>query len=111
MPSKSKAKGNRFERTCVNTAKDLGLKSKRAWGSDGRSIGEEPEVDILVENYKIQCKTRKKIAKWIKPDEMVEVQLVKEDYGEAYIIQPYEQWLEMVKLLQVQNQHLKGKEM
>ena len=111
MPSKSKAKGNRFERLCVNIAKSHKLKAVRAWASDGRSIGEHQEVDVKIEDYKAQCKTRKKIAKWIKPDEMVDVQLVKEDYGEAYIIQPYEQWLEMVKLLQVQNQHLKGKEM
>ena len=33
MPSKSKTKGNNFERIIVNMAKTLGIKAKRAWGS------------------------------------------------------------------------------
>ena len=40
MPSKSKAKGNRFERLCVKIATSFGLNAQRAWGSDGRSMGE-----------------------------------------------------------------------
>ena len=67
MPSKSKAKGNRFERECVNLAKEYGLKSIRAWGSDGRSLGLHPEVDITIEDYTVQCKVRKRIAEWLKP--------------------------------------------
>ena len=49
VPSKSKAKGNRFEREVVKLAKEYGLESKRAWGSDGRSLGLHPEVDITIE--------------------------------------------------------------
>ena len=45
MASKSKAKGNRFERECVDIAESHGFNAKRAWGSDGRSIGMSPEVD------------------------------------------------------------------
>ena len=81
MPSKSKAKGNRFERECVNKAKEYGLDSKRAWGSDGRSVGLHPEVDLTIENYTVQCKVRKRIAGWLKPSEDVgesHLQLVKE---------------------------------
>ena len=60
MPSKSKAKGNRFERECVKIAKEYGLESKRAWGSDGRSLGLDPEVDMTIEEYTVQCKVRKR---------------------------------------------------
>ena len=100
MPSKSKAKGNRFERFCVDVAQSLGLKAQRAWGSDGRSMGEHQEVDIKIENFKAQCKTRKRIAKWIKPSTEVNIHIVKEDRGEVFVIQNYEEWLEMVKSLQ-----------
>ena len=100
MPSKSKAKGNRFERLCVDIAKKHGLSSQRAWGSDGRSMGEHQEVDIKIEEYKLQCKTRKRVAKWLKPSKEVDVQVVKEDGGEVFVIQPLEKWLEMVKSLQ-----------
>jgi len=102
MPSKSKAKGNRFERLCVNIAKSHKLKAVRAWASDGRSIGEHQEVDVKIEDYKAQCKTRKKIAKWLKPSKEVDVQIVKEDGGEVFVIQNFERWLEMVKYLQAQ---------
>ena len=103
MPSKSKAKGNRFERLCVDIAKRHGLSSQRAWGSDGRSMGEHQEVDIKIEEYKLQCKTRKRVAKWLKPSKEVDSQVVKEDGGEVFVIQPLERWLEMVKSLQALN--------
>ena len=56
MASKSKQKGNRFERECVDIAIEKGLSSKRAWGSDGRSMGQNEQVDLMVEKYKVQCK-------------------------------------------------------
>ena len=102
MPSKSKAKGNRFERLCVNIATSFGLNAQRAWGSDGRSMGEHQEVDIKIEQYKVQCKTRKRIAEWLKPGKEVDIQVVKEDAGEVFVIQPLEKWCEMVKSLQAQ---------
>ena len=39
MPSKSKAKGNRFERQIVQDIEGKGLKAKRAWGSNGEALG------------------------------------------------------------------------
>ena len=39
MSSKSKQKGNRFERECVEVAKDKDVRAIRAWGSAGRSLG------------------------------------------------------------------------
>jgi|TARA_R100001530_G_scaffold47170_1_gene35450 hypothetical protein len=102
MGSPSKNKGSKFERDCVKIAKEYGLEAKRAWGSDGRSLGMEPEVDLVVDDYKVQCKIRKRIAKWILPEQMVDIQLIRENYGEAYVIQPYDKWLEMVKRLRAQ---------
>jgi|TARA_R100001443_G_scaffold7289_2_gene16529 hypothetical protein len=102
MPNRSKQKGNRFERECVGMAKEKDLKAQRAWGSDGRSLGEHEEVDLLINKHKAQCKVRKRIAKWLKPSEEVDIQIVKEDRGEVYVIQKYEDWLEREKLLLVQ---------
>tara|TARA_R100001443_G_scaffold15346_5_gene25210 strand:+ start:418 stop:753 length:336 start_codon:yes stop_codon:yes gene_type:complete len=87
VPSKSKAKGNRFEREIVNLAKEYGLDSTRAWGSDGRSLGLDAEVDLTIEEYTVQCKVRKRIAEWLKPSEQIEglhLQCVKESRGQAY---------------------------
>ena len=99
MPSKSKAKGNRFERECVNIAKQHGLKAKRAWGSDGRSLGLHPEVDITIEEYTVQCKVRKRIAEWLKPSEQIgdsHLQLVKESRGQIYAIMPMTKLMEII---------------
>ena len=99
MPSKSKAKGNRFERECVNIANQHGLKAKRAWGSDGRSLGLHPEVDMIIENYTVQCKVRKRIAEWLKPSEQIgdsHLQLVKESRGQIYAIMPMTKLMEII---------------
>ena len=97
MTHPSKIKGNTFERECVNKAKKAGLKAQRAYGSNGKSLGLEEEVDALVGFYKVQCKRRKRIAKWIKPPECCDVALVREDRGKSYIIMEYEEWLDLVK--------------
>ena len=99
MPSPSKRKGNNFERLVVNTAKKAGFPSKRAWGSDGRSIGEHETVDCLVGGFKIQCKSRKHIANWLKVPEHCDVTCVKENHGKIYAIMEYDDWLDLLSML------------
>ena len=88
-----KQKGNRIERECVNLAKGFGSESRRAWGSDGRSLGWHEEVDIVVElpcsenaakihPFKFQVKGRKSIANYLKPCDEVYGQILKEDRKE-----------------------------
>tara|TARA_B100001939_G_C16938099_1_gene617034 strand:+ start:1865 stop:2299 length:435 start_codon:yes stop_codon:yes gene_type:complete len=101
MPSRSKEKGNRFEREVVNIAKENNLKSERAYGSDGRALGENKEVDVIIDSiakkWRIQVKVRKKIAQWIKPDsKSVDLQVVKEDRGEIYAVLPYKSFIDLV---------------
>jgi Holliday junction resolvase len=99
MPSPSKSKGNAFERKVVNLAKEKGLEAIRAWGSNGVSIGQHEEVDVLIDKiWKVQCKCRAKIAQWIKPNENVDIQVVKENYGDIFVIIPYERFLELIKV-------------
>ena len=96
MSSPSKIKGNTFEREVVNQAKEFGLKSIRAYASNGISIGEAEDVDVKIENIKGQCKRRKRIAKWLKPPESCDIALVREDRGETYVIIEYGDFLEIV---------------
>ena len=93
MSSKSKAKGNRFEKECVEIAEQHGFQAKRAWGSDGRSIGKDAEVDVVI-NYllssemeremDVQCKVRNKIAQYLLPPDSCDITLIKQDRGEIY---------------------------
>lgn len=94
-----KQKGNRIERECVNIAKEFGFEAKRAWGSDGRSLGWSEEVDIEIKIPKIyrrfhfQVKGRKKIADYLKPAEEIYGQILKEDRGEIYVTIRYKELL------------------
>ena len=96
MAHPSKVKGNKFERDVVNKAKELGLDSKRAYASNGESLGMHAEVDIIIESYKIQAKIRKSIASYLLPNENVDAQVIRQDRGEAYIVLRLEDWLEVI---------------
>ena len=95
MASPSKAKGNRFEREIVNKMTSLGIKAKRAWGSNGASLGMHEEVDVLIgDSFKIQAKCRKKLASFLIPTEHVDAVVCKQDRGETLIIMRFDDWLE-----------------
>ena len=93
----SKVKGNKFERDVVNKAKEFGLKSKRAYASNGESLGLHAEVDLIIEDYKIQAKIRKSIASYLLPNENVDAQVIRQDRGDAYIVLRLEDWLKQIQ--------------
>ena len=100
-----KQKGNRIERECVNLAKGYGFESRRAWGSDGRSLGWQEEVDMTIDIpkikklFKFQVKGRKSIADYLKPCEEVYGQILKEDRKEPLVTIRYKDLLELLKSL------------
>ena len=82
MTHPSKVKGNTYEREVVRVFESYNIECKRAWGSNGQSLGLHEEVDCLAEgDLRIQAKRRKNIAKWLKPSVVV-----REDRGDSYII-------------------------
>ena len=94
MPNKSKAKGNRFEREVVETCELHEVKAVRSWGSNGKSLGMHEEVDVLInDDIKVQAKVRKALPKWIRPSVNVDVQIIKEDRGNMYVVQELNDWL------------------
>ena len=100
MAHKNKIRGNNLEREIVNSAKEVGLSAKRAYASDGRSLGKSEKVDVMVEEICIQAKRRKKIAQWLYPDfhgDDVDVVCTRMDRKEALIILPLKKWLALIK--------------
>ena len=93
MAHPSKVKGNKFERDVVNKAKEFGLDSKRAYASNGESLGMHAEVDLIIEDYKIQANIRKSTASYLLPNENVDAQVIRQDRGEAYVVLRLEDWL------------------
>ena len=97
MAHPSKVKGNKFERDVVNKAKEFGLDSKRAYASNGESLGMHAEVDLIIKNYKIQSKIRKSISSYLLPNENVDAQVIRQNRGEAYIVLRLEDWLKQIQ--------------
>ena len=101
MPHKNKIRGNNLERELVNSAKEVGLSAKRAYASDGRSLGKSEVVDVIVEDVTIQAKRRKKIAQWLYPDhhnDDVDVVVTRMDRKEALAVIPYKEWIRLIKI-------------
>jgi Holliday junction resolvase len=97
MSHPSKVKGSGFEREVVKSALEVGLAAKRAWGSNGEALGEHEEVDVLLEQLKLQCKRRKKLPAILTPSEHVDGQVVREDRGKTYIVLPFDKFLLLLR--------------
>ena len=112
MSHPSKIKGNKFERDCCKLAESFEVPSKRAWGSDGRSMGLHQEVDIVIGDKKYndqmhcQCKIRKRLPDYIFPKtDVVDCHLIRQDRGDTYIVLRYEDYLaEMWRLRQLEDE-------
>lgn len=100
MPAKNKNRGNRFERKLVNIAKAKGFKAERAWGSDGKSLGLESNVDILLHAHigaiHLQAKKKKKISDVYKPDSNIFGQVIGQDREEPYVVIRYNDFLRLI---------------
>lgn len=97
MTHPSKQKGSSYEREIVNVAQALGVPAKRAYASNGKSLGHAEDVDCLIGGKRIQCKRRAKIAKWLKPSSTVDAVAVREDRGETYIVMTFSEYLNLIQ--------------
>lgn len=97
MASKSKAKGNRFEREIVNLAKENGLEAERAYASNGKALGLPEDVDVKIAGKAFQCKVRKTIGDLYKPSKSNYGQIFKEDRGELLVMIRFEDLLTLLK--------------
>ena len=106
MTHKNKVRGNNLEREIVNAAKDIGLSAKRAYASDGRSLGKSEVVYVVVEHTTIQAKRRKKVAQWLYPDyhgDDVDAVVTRMDRKEPLAIIPLKRFL---RLLQIEKENV-----
>lgn len=108
MPHSSKRKGKRYEREIVHDAEAKGLEAERAYASDGRSLGEAEECDVLIRGranmvtdaVRVQAKRRKSIAQYLSPPEGADVTAIREDRGESLVVVPLSDYLDLLKAQQ-----------
>jgi Holliday junction resolvase len=101
MASKSKRKGNGYEAELVADLTDAGFVAKRAWGSNGRSLGEVEAADVVLtvgsRKVIIQAKRRAVVADYIKPTEGVDVVMTRGDYEATLVVMPLKEYLRLLK--------------
>lgn len=104
MAHPSKRKGNRFEREIVQEAEAKGLEAERAYASNGESLGEVEECDVLIrgrednvcEAFRVQAKRRKTHAQYLHPPEDTDAVALREDRAEALVVVPLETILDLL---------------
>jgi len=96
MTHPSRRKGNRFELSLVNSAKESGLDAKRAYGSNGEALGHHPEVDLVVAGKRIQAKRRKALASFMVPSENVDAVAIRQDRGETLVVLTWWEYLDLI---------------
>mgnify|MGYP003661821219 CR=1 FL=1 len=79
MASKSKTKGNNFERECVNIAKEKG-------------------IEIMINDKRLQCKIRKSLPKFLDLDpDKIDGVVIRQDRKPTLILISYIEYLEYIK--------------
>jgi len=104
MAHPSKRKANRHEREIVRTAEAKGLEAKRAYASNGESLGEVEACDVLVRGrddsvmdaLRIQAKRRASIASYLQPPKGTDAVVVREDRAENLVVLPLKAFLDLL---------------
>ena len=90
-------KGFGFEREVVNLAREHGLEARRAYGSNGQSLGMHAEVDLLINGMKLQAKRTARLAAKYRPSTHVDATVFREDRGRSFVMLPLETLLDLLK--------------
>jgi len=104
MPSTNARRAKKHEREVVREAEARGLGAERAWNSDGRSLGETEETDVLLRHpeanlgdvTRVQCKRRKSIAQYL-TCENADMVVTRQDRDENLVVCPLGTFLDLLK--------------
>ncbi len=86
MSHPSKRKGNGYERELVDQAKGLGMEAKRGWGSNGESMGEAADVDLLVAGHRLQAKRRGKLPAYLQIPDSCRAVVFRQDNDQSLVL-------------------------
>jgi Holliday junction resolvase len=102
VTTKSKRKGNGFESELVKLFRSKGWYAERAWGSNGVSLGEAPDVDVVAswpeqnQKWLIQAKRRAKLPEYLIPSDTVDAVIAREDRGEPIVVLRFADFMKLV---------------
>lgn len=94
-----KSKGTAFERSLVNDAKRRGLHAERAYASNGEALGEVKEVDLTVDDIRIQAKRRKTLPAYLQVPDNVDAVVFRQDRDDTLVLIRWKDFLDMLKAM------------
>lgn len=97
MTAPQKVKGNRWEVSIVEIAKEKGLPAQRSWGSNGKSMGMAESVDCLVAGLRVQAKIRKKLASFLQVPDGCDAVFFRQDRGPGMVLMQLEDFLNLLR--------------
>lgn len=108
MPNRQKAKGNGYEREINRDLEARGWRDcERAYGSNGRALGEVDECDNRAVSplgnltLRIQAKRRKSIAQYLYPPDGTDVVFVRENRMPSLAVLTMDRYLELLEAVDV----------
>lgn len=93
----SKRKGNAFEREIVATALASGIDAKRAYGSNGESLGHNQTVDVVVGGKRVQCKRRAVLPNYLLIPDGCDAVAFRCDRGDPMVMISLWEYMELIK--------------
>jgi Holliday junction resolvase len=92
-----KRKGSGFERELVNQAKTRGFEAERAYGSNGRALGESEEVDLVVKGCRIQAKRRATLPAYLQIPDGADAVAFRQDRGQTLVLITWDTLLTLIQ--------------
>lgn len=102
MPNAAKRKGNTYEREINAALGARGWRCERAYGSNGRALGEVEECDNVAvapngRRVRIQAKRRKSVASYLYPPAGTDAVFVREDRSDTLVVLRLEDYAALVE--------------
>jgi len=97
MPNRNKQRGNELEREVVAAFLAQGMTAERAWGSNGRALGEAETVDVVGQGCKIQCKRRKRLPAYLALPEACDAVAFRQDRGPIMCLIPLATLVQLIE--------------
>jgi hypothetical protein len=94
---RNKRRGYELEAELVKSAEAHGLPARRAWGSNGKAMGMEADVDVDVAGKRVQAKRRKRLPAYLQIPASCDAVAFRQDRGPAMVLVTWEDWLRLIR--------------
>lgn len=97
MGNPNRRRGFGFERELVTMAREMGMDAERAYGSNGKALGQAEEVDCMIQGCRVQAKRRKTLPAYLQIPKGCDAVVFRQDRGPCMALIPLQSLLDILK--------------